>query len=364
GLPVSPIDAATLRTRELVPFRDGIAAGARLMMLGHLAVPTATDGRVVPATLAPELARDLLRDELGFEGVSVTDALDMGALYATTGPGGVVPDLPAIAVAAAAAGLDLLLTLHDAETEDRALDALIDAARTGFLDAADVAAAAARIRELRIWLGQGERPPLSVVGSAAHADLARETAELAVTLIHDRGTVLPLRPSDGDRVIAISPRPVDLTPADTSSYLRLGLADALRATGLPVDELLMPLDPTPADVAQLLARVPRAESGRSGGPRVVVVVGTIDALVHAGQARLVEALVAGGVSTIAVALRTPVDALAYPVVATALATYGSQPPNLRALADGLIGRFEFTGRLPVGYDPAVATERDRPGVTR
>ena len=58
----------------------GIRAGARLVMLAHLAVPAVTGGRVVAATFAPELAVDLLRDELGFAGVSVTDALDMGAL--------------------------------------------------------------------------------------------------------------------------------------------------------------------------------------------------------------------------------------------------------------------------------------------
>ena len=110
GLPVSSVDAATLRSRELVPFRAGIEAGARLVMLGHLAVPALTDGHVTPATLAPELARALLRDELGFEGVSVTDALDMGALYSAAGPGAFAAELPAIAVGAARAGLDLLLT--------------------------------------------------------------------------------------------------------------------------------------------------------------------------------------------------------------------------------------------------------------
>ena len=89
-----------------------------------------------------------------------------------------------------------------------------------------------------------------------------------------------------------------------------------------------------------------ATTGRS-----VVVVGTIDAIAHEGQARLVEALAETGVPLIAVALRTPVDVLAYPVVGTALATYGSQPPNLTALAAALIGRIPFTGRLPVRLDP-------------
>ena len=348
GLPVAPVDAATLRSRELVPFGAGIGAGARLVMLGHLAVPAATDGRTVPATLAPELARALLRDELGFEGVTVSDALDMAALYSSAGPGAAAQELPAIAVRAAMAGLDLLLTVHDPMLEDRVVEALVDAARSGRLYPADVRSSAGRIRSLRAWLGQTEGPPLSVVGSAAHAALARAIAERSSTLIRDRDGLLPIRPDGIDRVVVVSPRPVDLTPADTSSYLRLGLAEVLRETGFRVDEIDMPLDPTPADVGALTEAI---GPGPASSARVLAVVGSIDALVHDGQARLVDAFVRRAIPVIAVALRTPVDVLAYPSVGTALATYGSQPPNLRALAAGLVGRIPFTGRLPVRFDP-------------
>ena len=348
GLPVSPVDAATLRSRELRPFRAGIAAGARLVMLGHLAVPALTDGRVTPATLAPELARALLRDELGFEGVSITDALDMGALYSASGPGAFAAELPAIAVGAVEAGLDLLLTLHDAEVEDAVLQALVDAARTELLDIDALRASAGRIRTLRASFDETLVPALSVVGCADHLALAREVAERSVTLIRDRDGLLPTRPDAVDRVIVLSPRPVDLTPADTSSYLRLGLAEALAAAGLPVDEVTIPLDPNPADIGPLVGRA--AIPGSAAG-RTIIVVGTIDAVVHAGQARLVEALATTGSPMIAVALRTPVDVLAYPVVGTALATYGSQPPNLAALAAALTGRIPITGRLPVRLDP-------------
>ena len=343
GLPVSQVDAATLRARELVPFRAGIEAGARLTMLGHLAVPGFTGGRVVPATLAPELARELLRDELGFEGVSVTDALDMGALYADMEGGDPAAGLPAIAVGAARAGIDLLLTLHEEAAEDAALDALIDAARTGLIDPEAVSESARRIRRLRASFAGHEPPALSVVGCADHLALAREIAERSVTLIRDRDGLLPVRRGAFDRVIVISPRPADLTPADTSSYLRTGLAEALRVAGLPAEDLPMPLDPAPAEVDGLAGHVPAAGT--------LVVVGTVDAIVHAGQAELVAARVRRGVPVIAIALRTPVDALAYPVAGTALATYGAQPPNLAALAEALTGRIPFTGRMPVRFEP-------------
>jgi beta-N-acetylhexosaminidase len=371
GLPVSPIDTATLRSRELVPFRAGIRAGARLVMLGHLAVPAATSGRAVPATLAPELARDLLRDELGFGGVSITDALDMGALYVDEAGVSAPATLATIALRAVEAGVDLLLTLHSTELEDRTFEVLVEAARDGRLDGAELRAAAGRVRRLRRWIGRVHRPPLAVVGSAAHLSLAREIGERSATLLRDRERLVPLRPGAGLRLVVVTPRPVDLTPADTSSYLSLGLADSLRSVGLRVDEIVMPIDPAAADVAAIRAAVgaivaeAAATEARSAGAtgsagatdsagRVVAVVGTIDALVHTGQARIADELVAAGMPVIGIALRTPVDCVAHPSVGTAVGTYGSQPPNLHAVAAALVGRIPFRGRLPIRLPMAVA----------
>ena len=346
GLPVATVDGATLRARELVPFRAGIRAGARLVMLGHLAVPAVTGGRAVAATLAPELAVDLLRDELGFAGVSVTDALDMGAL-------GDHDQLAEIVSQSVRAGIDLMLTLHPFALEERALDGLIAEAAAGTLDVAALRDSRRRVRALRRWLGHAPaQPGLDAVGSADHLALARDIAERAVTLVRDRQGLVPLRPpSDGPwRIVVMTTRPVDLTPADTSSYAALGLADALRealvedGTPASVTSLEVPLDPDPAAIAVLC---------RAAAPATVTIVGSVDVLAHPGQARLVEALVAGGVPVaggapvVAVAQRTPFDLLAYPGVGTYACTYGIQPPNLRAMADALLGRIPFRGRLPV-----------------
>jgi beta-N-acetylhexosaminidase len=334
-LPVIDVDLATLRSRELLPFRSGIAAGARLVMLGHLAVPAVTGTHSIPATLAPELSGALLRDELGFQGVSVTDALDMGAL-ASFG------SLPELAVRAALAGDDLLLTAHEAGLEDEAIAALTEAIHSGRLGPVASRAAARRVQELRRWVARRPaQPALTVLRSAEHLELARETAERSITLLRDQQGFLPLRP--GQRLVVVAPAPADLTPADTSSYLSFGLADAVRAEGFPVDEIVLPMDPTDLDVGSV--RIALARGGSGPGP--VALVGTIDALVHTGQARLVEVIVAAGTPTIAVALRTPVDLAAYPRVRSAIATYGLQPPTLRALAAALAGSIPFRGRLPV-----------------
>lgn len=355
GLPVATVDGATLRARELVPFRAGIRAGARLVMLGHLAVPAATHGRTVAATLAPELAVGLLRGELGFAGVSVTDALDMGAL-------GDVDSLPEIVSQSVRAGVDLMLTLHPLAAEDEALDGLIAEAKAGRLDGDALREADRRVHALRQWLGQAPaRPPLDVVGSADHAALAREIAEGAVTLVRDRPGLVPLRVVDGpSQVVVIAPRPVDLTPADTSSFAVLDLADALRdalrqaGSAMSVAAVEADLDPGPEAIAALC---------RVAGQAALTIVGTVDALSHPGQARLVEALIANGAPVIAVALRTPFDLLAYPGIGTYACSYGIQPPNLRAVADALLGRIPFRGRLPVQLetgDPVSRSSADPP----
>lgn len=340
GLPVARIDGIALRQQVLPPFRDGIRAGARLVMLAHIAVPALTGGRSVPATFAPELAVDLLRGELGFAGVSVTDALDMGALGDTDA-------LPEIVSQSVAAGVDLMLTLHPDALVERALDELVEAAADGRLDMASLRASARRIRSLRRWLGRAPaQPRIEVVGSAEHEALAREIAERAVTLVRDRARLVPLRPpADGTwRIVVIAPRPVDLTPADTSSFASMGLADALRATlrsagaTAVVDALEMPLDPDAAAIGALV-------EGATGA--TVAIVGSVDALAHPGQGRLVAALAARSAPVIGVALRTPYDLAAYPAVGTYACSYGIQPPNLRAMADALLGRIPFRGRLPV-----------------
>jgi len=340
SLPVLEADAALLRSRELVPFQAGLAAGARLVMLAHLAVPALTGDRSTPATLAGEIAGNLLRSELDFDGVTITDALDMAALAAFGA-------LPTVAVAAAAAGNDLLLANHPFAAEETAYEAIVEAIRAGRLDHGAALAAAARVHALRRWLaGRAAQPDLSIVGSEAHLALARESAEGSITLLRDRRGLLPL--AVGRRLTVISPRPTNLTPADTSAYLQLGPADALRAEGFAVRELVVGMDPARSDIDGLRAAV-RESAG--GGDEPAVLVGTIDALVHPGQGRLVEALIASGLPLVAVALRTPVDLIAYPAVETAIATYGQQPPSLRALAGALAGRIPFRGRLPVRLPP-------------
>ncbi len=337
GLPVIERTADELRDRELVPFRAAIAAGARMAMAGHLAVPALTGRRDIPATLAPEILRTLLREELGFGGLTVSDALDMGAVSGAEG-GGV--DVAAVFDA----GIDLLLCGPDPAAQARVEAGLGAAAASGRLHRADGVSVGGRFDSLRAWLAGFEPPPVSVVGCPDHRALADELARRSITVIRDRARLLPLRvPSDG-LVLVIEPRPRDLTPADTTSWLAPGgLAAAVRRQHERTEGRVVEAEISAADVRSLQDRATSVD---------VVILGTVDAIGQPSVAALARALVETGTPVLAVALRGPWDADAYPEVGTVFATYGIQPPSLTALVDALFGDAAVVGRLPVKLSSA------------
>jgi beta-N-acetylhexosaminidase len=329
GLPTIPHERARLEAVEFPPFRAAIAAGAHLVMGAHLALPALTGDTTLPATRSRAIMQTLLRDELGFAGVTVSDALNMGG-FAPAG------DLDTAIVAAVAAGVDLLLLAEPLKAEPTI--ALLRAALAdGRLDRAHVRAAQARINRLKQWVAAFPQPDLSVVGCTAHQSLARETAQRAITLVRDAAGRLPLRPAADARLAVITPALVDLTPADTSSYERCELADAVRAYHGTTTEYTVPADPSPAEVAALAERL----SGYD-----LVIAGTINAVAQPGQAALVNELLRREVPLVAVALRLPTDLAAYPAAPTYLCSYSILRPAMDALAAALWGRAPITGRLP------------------
>jgi beta-N-acetylhexosaminidase len=336
------VDGDVMRERELAPFRGGIAAGAAMVMCGHAAVPALTGSRDLPATLAPSIVTTLLRDELGFGGVAISDALNMRAL-AQDSAGQAIE-----AIAGLRAGLDLLL-LTAGEEGAVLEDALILAARRSLLPAGAMVTSLARVTALRRALAaspaDGE-PEISVIGSAAHRALADELARRSVTLVRDDGNLLPLRLDPESEVIAIMPQPADLTPADTSSTESPGLADAIRRHHPRVTDRVVAQDPDGAEVAATRAAAAGAD---------LIVIGTISASLQPGQVVLVESLLELGRPMITVALRTPWDADAYPGATTHVCTYSLLEPSLIALVDALFGLATFPGHLPVRHAAEVAS---------
>ncbi len=330
GLPTLDHDLDRLAAVELVPFRAGIDEGAPLVMVGHYDIPRVTGRPGVPSSLSERIVDGLLREELGFRGAVITDALDMGALPQGAG-------LPDAALEAVRAGVDLLLCPRDAADRDAIAAGLARAVAEGRLERRRVAASAERIAEIRRRAGR-ERPDLDVVGCADHRALARELAERSITLVRDEEGLLPIRLEPDASLLAVMPRPHDRTPADTSGTLAPGLAEALRARHGRLHEVVTAPDPGAEEIAHVRDRSAGAD---------LVVVGTIDAWSEPAQVALVESVLSTGTPCVTVALRTPFDLASYAASRTHVCTYGLLRPSLDALADALFGEIPSRGVLPV-----------------
>ncbi|MGW1885118.1 glycoside hydrolase family 3 protein [Streptomyces sp. NPDC001970] len=279
ALPRIDVDLATLHARELLPFRAAIAAGSKSVMSAHILLPALDPDR--PATLSPQTLTGLLRQELGFDGLIVTDGMEMQAIAATHG-------IERGSVLAIAAGADAICVgggLADEDTVLRLRDALVTAVREGELPEERLADAAARVRALAEWT-RGARGAASEPGAASQEGTAPGT---------DIGLVAARR---AVRVTA-GKRPFE--PLTSAPYVAAFTAVANIAVG----------DETPWGVAAELARLlPGTETGRyadaavddvllaAGDRRIVAVVR--DAHRHTWMAQSLDALLAARPDTIVV----------------------------------------------------------------
>jgi beta-N-acetylhexosaminidase len=166
-LPVIHESLETLRQRDLLPFEAAVDAGAPAIMVGHLNVPAIAPG--VPTSLAPE-AYEFLRDELGFEGVAITDSMGMGAVMRPGKP----------AVDALKAGADLLLMPPDTRRTHRVVAAAIE---SGEIPRERVEEAAARVVALQLW----QQRRADAVPLPAPAEIARRAEDAAAALVATGG---------------------------------------------------------------------------------------------------------------------------------------------------------------------------------
>lgn len=300
---------------ELAPFRAAIEEKVAAIMTAHVLFAALDDHN--PATLSPAILDGLLRRDMNFDGLIITDAMDMHAV-AQFG------HLESVRLALQA-GADLVLLGHI--RNQMALHSQTkDLIRPEAL---------ARIQSARENVPL-QRPKLGVVGSAEHQQIAQEIANHSITVVRG-GQHLPVCLDDQDMVAVITTYPSDLTPADTSSRVRVGLADAVRKRHPLVQSLEISYGAAEEHIRAILQAVEHAK---------VVIVGTISADQDASQAALVKALYERGQSPIVIALRTPYDIMAFPMIETYLCTYGIRAVTTEAVARVLFGEIQAQGTLP------------------
>lgn len=325
GLPTVRHDRRRLAEIELAPFEAAIRAGIPALMTAHI-IFTALD--VQPATLSPAILIELLRRELGFEGLIFTDALEMQAIAARYTPS-------EAALRSKAAGADVLLPLGSLASQVEVAQALVAAVERGDLKHEAFAATARRLDDLRDSFSiTHELPPFAEPGPALY-DTALTIARRSVTITQGAEALPLARNARLALIDCVLPRFSQVEEA----FERAALLRSLVTQAFPnTSSLALSPELTEDEQAEARALVESSE---------VVVLVTRNAALLPQQAEVARMLAGLGRPLVLAAARSPYDATLIPNAATVLLTYGDPDVSLHALVDVLAGRAQAQGKLPV-----------------
>ena len=319
GLPVIDHDLETLKEIDLKPFKAAIDAGIESIMTAHIVVP-ALDDSELPATLSKPILTDLLREEMGFDGLIITDSLDMSG--AEVYPPDRVP------VEAFKAGADILLNPPNVEV---AYEGMMDAVASGEISVERIDESVYRILKAKRDQGLFEDPytdeeKIENIGSDEHLEVAQEIANKGITLVKNEGDVLPVQESE--KVLVTGPS--EASPVSISSHLndRSVEADSLETDTSPTDEQI-------------------AEAVEKAGDVDKVIVTTYTANTNEAQQRLVEQLMETDKPVAVAAMRNPYDLMVFPEVDAYLNAYSYLDVSVEAISLALVGDINPKGKLPV-----------------
>jgi beta-N-acetylhexosaminidase len=340
GLPEVTHTRAQMDAIDLPPFRAAIAAGVDTIMTAHVVLPAIDPG--VPATMSHKILTGLLRDELGFDGLIVTDALDMGGATETYPPD-VAP------VQALLAGADQLLIPPQMDT---AYGAVLDAVRGGVITKQRLNASVYRILMHKFRHGLFRDPLVNpvtatqVMGAPQHLATAQRITNRTTTLVKNDAGLLPL---------AAGPR--DVLVAGWGVTTTQTMATALAARGATTQVLESGTTPSATAIDNAVAAAQDAD---------LVVVSTNNAYAvdastgqptagATAQTQLVRALLSTGKPVVVAAMRNPYDIASFPEAPTVLDTYGYTAGQVESLVRVLFDEVNPTGRLPVSIPLADGT---------
>ncbi|MET8246277.1 glycoside hydrolase family 3 protein [Streptomyces sp. NPDC005202] len=331
GFPVITHSRELWEKLDAVPFRAAIKAGIDSIMTAHIQFP-ALDDSGDPATLSRPILTGILREELGYDGVVVTDSLGMEGVRTKYGD-------DRVPVLALKAGVDQLL---NPPSLDVAWNAVVKAVRDGELTEARLDESILRILRLKAKLGLFDEPYVSgagvdrTVGAPAHLAAADRIAEGTTTLLVNEGRLLPLSRRTHKKLLVVGADPA--SPSGTTGPPTGVLAAALTELGFTATALSTGITPSAATIAKAVAAAREADA---------VVVGTYNVTAGSSQKTLVEQLLATGRPVVAIAIRNPYDVAQLLSVPACLAAYSWTDVELRAAARVVAGRVKPRGKLPV-----------------
>jgi beta-N-acetylhexosaminidase len=327
GLPVISHTREELETIDLPPFEAAIDRDIDAIMTAHIVVPALDDsGR--PATLSKPILTGLLRKQMGFDGLIVTDALTMEGVREMFGD-------ERVPIEAIKAGADVLLMPPDL---DLAYNSVVDAVEDGEIGEGRINQSVYRILSLKLEQGLFDNPYVDVgevpsrVGTPGHLAAADEITNKTITLVKNDDGVLPLQP--GSRDVLVTGWGVSTTQTLAANISQRGATTEVYETGN---------NPTTTQRQTAAARAATKD---------LVVVSSQRAWASPEQQDLVEDLLATGTPVVVLAVRDPYDIAYFTGAPTYVATYSFSPVSLAAATRVLFGEVNPTGKLPVSIPTA------------
>jgi beta-N-acetylhexosaminidase len=334
-LPVIRADQQRLDALELVPFRAAISSGVSSVMTGHLSVPALEPDPDTPATLSGHILTELLRNKLGFQGLIVTDAMEMGGITVRYAPG-------EAAVRAFAAGVDALLM---SPVPDAAFEALRSAVKSGRISTERLEASVRRILEAKARLGLHKNRMVDVnalnqkFGSVAWQKESQDISDRGVTLLRDTAHRLPLDAAEPTRALLLAfyadPEPYPGEDLERELRTRFDSLTTLRADTKFVKADTLKLPSTDSYDLAILALFVRV-SDRKG-----------NIAVPTEQAAVAERVFASGKPVVTLAFGSPYLIERFPKAETWLAAFGISDVAQISAARALFGQTPVRGHLPV-----------------
>jgi beta-N-acetylhexosaminidase len=363
GLPEIDVSRERLNSVELVPFRAAVNAGVGAVMDGHIGLPlidstvisplprdqklnpidTDENGEIVnakgtmPTTLSPVM-NGILRNDLRFEGLIVTDAMSMSGLtlYFTQ---------EEASVRAIEAGADLLLKPAD---PDAAMRGVRDAVQSGRLTVARIEQSARKVMAAKYDLGlvRQRQTPLDeidrVVAGQQAVKLSEEIAQHAITLVRNDARLLPISNTPAKHVFNLA-----ITNGDDRLWITQSFVSTMTRDGVKMESIVLDDRSSDAEVSKAVEHASKAD----------LVIVSMYGRVRTGQARSValpdpgmkalSELLDRRAPLIGISFGNPYLLLSVPKLQTYLVAYGDMPSLQEAAAEALVGKIDITGRLPI-----------------
>lgn len=341
-LPVLNFSRDRLESLELVPFKNAVNAGVKSVMIAHLSIPVLEKNQNIPASLSENIVKGLLLEDMKFEGLIVTDALNMAGVlkHFTT---------EEIALNCINAGIDLILmptTPANKPGETEFISAIESAVLNGIVSEERINRSVEKILKAKDWLKLDENKFVDVnkvseiVNSSEANELSRKIADESVTLVKNNGNLIPFLNPENQKCLIVSMNNGN-EKANSDYFLqrfsdnnKFGEVSYFDLTGdiLNSDEIIGSSESYDFVLIPIYAKV-KIKTGTVGLPQ--------------SQIDLINTLVQNGKKTIVISFGNPYLIQGFEEVDAYICAYSDAESSINSVIDSFYGTIKFKGKLPV-----------------